>query len=144
MAGSDARDPVDSTGPVDPLRRRVRLGALHDLYGALLTPRQRRLMELCLFDDLSLGEIAAEAGVTRQAVHDVLERAGAVLERYEGRLGLLTERERRDGMLSQLAGLLEAGAAGGAAALQRARELVALLAEDRPATRGRPPEREAL
>jgi len=137
----------------------VRLGALYDLYRALLTPRQRRLMELCLFDDLSLGEIAAEAGVTRQAVHDILERAGAVLERYEGRLGLLGERERRDGILRQLAGLLEAGGAGGgdgaggadgagggdsAAVLRRARELVALLAEDRPATRGRPPEREAL
>jgi 16S rRNA (guanine1207-N2)-methyltransferase len=39
--------------------------------------------------DLSLGEIAAETGVSRQAVHDGLRRALAAMERFEAALRLV-------------------------------------------------------
>lgn len=118
----------------DPVRRRVRLGALYDLYGPLLTSRQRHLVELSAYDDLSLAEIAGELGVTRQAVHDTLARAASALEAYEARLGLLAGEERRASLLRELASLLDAVAAGRVARLQavrKARRLVRLLAPGR-------------
>ena len=70
------------------LERFARLNLLYDFYGSLLTERQRRFMELHYQQDLSLGEIAATSGVTRQAVYDTLRRAEAALEEYEEKLGL--------------------------------------------------------
>jgi 16S rRNA (guanine1207-N2)-methyltransferase len=59
-----------------------------DAYGALLTEQQRLLLRRYYQDDLSLGEIAAQMRVSRQAVHDGLRRAVAAMERYEAALGL--------------------------------------------------------
>lgn len=71
------------------LERFARVNLLYDFYGPLLTERQRRFMELYYQQDLSLGEIAMECGVTRQAVYDTLRRAEAALEGYEEKLGLV-------------------------------------------------------
>ncbi|MHB1628858.1 MAG: YlxM family DNA-binding protein [Bacilli bacterium] len=62
---------------------------LYDYYGALLTPRQRKTVELRFFEDWSLAEIAEELGISRQAVHDVVRRTLAQLTEYEQRLGFL-------------------------------------------------------
>ena len=62
---------------------------LYDLYGTLLTQRQRELVEMYYFDDWSLAEIAENLGVSRQAVHDNLRRAEEQLDSYERALGLL-------------------------------------------------------
>lgn len=71
-----------------------------DAYGALLTARQREFLRRYYADDLSLGEIAAQMRVSRQAVHDGLQRALGALERYETALGLVAhapgEARRRD------------------------------------------------
>ncbi|NLY49547.1 MAG: YlxM family DNA-binding protein [Firmicutes bacterium] len=76
---------------------RVRTGLLYDFYGPLLTARQQRFVELYFDEDLSLGEIAAEFEVSRQAVHDILRRSEAALEVFEAKLGLLEryQRERK-------------------------------------------------
>ncbi|MDI3298228.1 MAG: YlxM family DNA-binding protein [Bacillota bacterium] len=80
----------------DPLEQTVRVALLRDLYGALLTPGQRRVLELAFDGDLSLAEAAELLGVSRQAVHDQIRRAIGQLEGYERALGLLeAERERR-------------------------------------------------
>jgi 16S rRNA (guanine1207-N2)-methyltransferase len=70
------------------LATRDRANRLFDAYGSLLTAQQRQLLCRYYQDDLSLGEIAAEMRVSRQAVHDGLRRALAALERYEAALGL--------------------------------------------------------
>ena len=46
---------------------------LYDFYGELLNEHQRRIYEYFVFDDLSLGEIAAEEGISRQGVHDMVK-----------------------------------------------------------------------
>lgn len=71
------------------LDKAVEAHLLYDLYGPLLTDRQRRMVELRFFDDWSLSEIAEELGVSRQAVNDALRRTLAQLEGYEEKLGLL-------------------------------------------------------
>ena len=52
----------------------MRLGRLFDIYGSLLTAKQRTCLSLYFYDDLSLSEISDELGVSRQAVHDLLKR----------------------------------------------------------------------
>ncbi len=62
---------------------------LYDFYGELLKDRQRRIYEDFVFNDLSLGEIAQEEGISRQGVHDMVKRCTKALEGYEERLHLV-------------------------------------------------------
>lgn len=62
---------------------------LMDFYGQLLTDRQYEIMDLHYNSDLSLGEIAEELNVSRQAVFDGVRKARQTLENYEKRLGLV-------------------------------------------------------
>jgi predicted DNA-binding protein YlxM (UPF0122 family) len=65
---------------------------LYDYYGALLTERQRECFELRYNQDLSLGEIGSELGISRQGVFDNLSRAEALLRNMEEKTGCV----RRD------------------------------------------------
>ncbi|MBE3586493.1 MULTISPECIES: YlxM family DNA-binding protein [Desulfofundulus] len=67
------------------------MNLLYDFYGQLLTQRQQKFVELYYAHDFSLGEIAEQFGVSRQAVHDVLKRAEHILTRYEEKLGLVAK-----------------------------------------------------
>lgn len=60
---------------------------LFDYYGELLTERQRACLDLRCNQDLSLGEIAQELGVSRQGVYDNLSRAEALLRNMEEKTG---------------------------------------------------------
>ena len=64
------------------------LAFLAAFYGGLLTGNQRRVLSLHCEEDLSLGEIADEMGVSRQSVHDSLSRASAKLTELESSLGV--------------------------------------------------------
>lgn len=78
------------------LAGRDRANRMLDAYGALLTSRQQELLRCYYRQDLSLGEIAAHARVSRQAVHDALRRAHASLERFEAALGLVAHSRRAE------------------------------------------------
>lgn len=65
---------------------------LFDYYGDLLTERQRMCFDLRHNQDLSLTEIAEELNVSRQGVHDNLNRAEALLRNMEEKTGCV----RRD------------------------------------------------
>lgn len=67
----------------------TRQSLLYDFYGALLTKRQREVMELYHEENLSLAEIADEFGISRQGVHDALQKGEKSLESYEEKLGLV-------------------------------------------------------
>lgn len=77
------------------LEKLMRIAMLYDFYGALLTEKQRTYLEMHYLNDLSLSEIADEAGISRQAVHDILRRAEKILEQYESELKLV-ERNLKD------------------------------------------------
>lgn len=62
---------------------------LFDYYGDLLTERQRSCLDLRYNQDLSLGEIAQELGVSRQGVFDNLSRAEALLRNMEEKTGFV-------------------------------------------------------
>lgn len=60
---------------------------LYDYYGDLLTDRQKECFEMRYYQDLSLGEIGEELGISRQGVHDNLSRAEALLREMEAKTG---------------------------------------------------------
>lgn len=62
---------------------------LYDFYGELLNEHQKEIYEQFILEDLSLGEIAREAGISRQGVHDLVKRCGQTLRGYEEKLHLV-------------------------------------------------------
>lgn len=70
------------------LEKTLRMNLLFDFYQSLLTPKQREYTSLYYLDDFSLGEIAEQFEVSRQAVYDNIKRTEAMLEAYESKLKL--------------------------------------------------------
>ena len=62
---------------------------LYDFYGELLTDHQKEIYEQFVLEDLSLSEIAQDAGISRQGVHDLVKRCQKTLEGYEQKLHLV-------------------------------------------------------
>lgn len=67
------------------------MNALFDFYGSLLTDKQKSYMQLYYADDFSLGEIAEEFEVSRQAIYDNIRRTENSLMEYERKLHLLED-----------------------------------------------------
>jgi predicted DNA-binding protein YlxM (UPF0122 family) len=83
------------TGLPRALDGRTAVVRLFDAYAGLLTERQQGMLRMYYHEDLSLGEIAARAGVTRQAVFDSLRRSVSELWSLEERVGVLADCDRQ-------------------------------------------------
>ena len=68
--------------------KNLKLGYLLDFYGELLPERKRSVMDMYYNEDLSLAEIAAEVGISRQGVRDIVKKSEEELLFYENKLGL--------------------------------------------------------
>lgn len=79
-----------------------RMNALFECYATLLTQKQMNYMELYYADDYSLGEIAEEYEVSRQAVYDNIKRTEKILEDYERKLHIYSDYITREQILDQL------------------------------------------
>ena len=67
----------------------VEQSLLYDFYGDLLTEHQKEIYESYVSENLSLAEIAQEAGISRQGVHDTIKRCNQLLNEYEEKLQLV-------------------------------------------------------
>ncbi|MEE3450554.1 MAG: YlxM family DNA-binding protein [Acutalibacteraceae bacterium] len=76
------------------MEKNVRISYLFDFYGDILSEKQSRAVELYYNDDLSLGEIAEQFGISRQGVRDLLKRSETLLAQMEEKLGLASKFER--------------------------------------------------
>ena len=85
----------------DEIGRKVELAWLAAFYGGMLTEKQRLVLQLHCEEDMSLGEIAQEAGVSRQGVHDMLTRAAGKLFDMEEKLGMAARFQRMSDGLEQ-------------------------------------------
>lgn len=88
------------------LEKTTRMNYLYDFYHSLLTPKQQSYMSLYYLDDYSLGEIAEEYEVSRQAVYDNIKRTEAMLEEYEQKLQLLQKFQERARLIKRLKKML--------------------------------------
>ena len=71
-----------------------RMTMLYDFYGELLTDRQKEFFDLYYNEDLSLAEIAENAGISRQGVRDVIVRAEGIMQEVEDKTGLIRRFEQ--------------------------------------------------
>lgn len=88
------------------LEKTTRMNYLYDFYHSLLTEKQQSYMSLYYLDDYSLGEIAEEYDVSRQAVYDNIKRTEAMLEEYEEKLLLLQKFQERMALLGKMKELI--------------------------------------
>lgn len=79
-----------------------RMNALFEFYSTLLTEKQMNYIELYYADDFSLGEIAEEYEVTRQAVYDNIKRTEKLLETYEKKLHLYSNYVVRQEVIQEI------------------------------------------
>lgn len=112
---------ADDEGGDEMLEDTVRKGRLLDVYGPLLTDKQRRCMEMYFDMDLSLSEIGEELQISRQGAYDMLSRASKSLESYEQRLRFLA---RMDGVQEKLDRVGDLLTAGTPEQLEEARQIV--------------------
>ena len=68
------------------IEKNYRINSLFEFYQPLLTKKQNDYLELYYGDDYSLGEIAENFHVSRQAVYDNIKRTESILEDYEAKL----------------------------------------------------------
>nr|WP_207667760.1 putative DNA-binding protein [Mobilisporobacter senegalensis] len=71
------------------MENRIELSILYDFYGELLKESQKQIFEDYIQNDLSLSEIAMDAGISRQGVHDIIKRCSKQLIDYEVKLKLV-------------------------------------------------------
>lgn len=75
---------------------------LYDFYGDLLSEKQRDAFDLYYNEDLSLAEIAADWGTSRQNVHDALKKAEAAMAALEEKTGLVRRYEAVSAALGEI------------------------------------------
>lgn len=87
----------------------VEQGLLYDFYGELLTEHQRNVYEDAVYNDMSLGEIAEQYGISRQGVHDLIRRCNKLLAGYEEKLQLVQKFMEAKTRMAQINALADEG-----------------------------------
>lgn len=88
---------------MDELVKNEILGDLYAYYGKLLTKNQQSYFEDYYYNDLSLGEIAFNHQVSRQAVYDNLRRCRKLLMNYEKKLHMHQDYDEVEQNLTKIA-----------------------------------------
>lgn len=65
------------------------LNKLFDVYKELLTDKQKNILSMYIEEDLSLGEIGKELGISRQGVYDSIKKSEQILYSMEDKIGYL-------------------------------------------------------
>lgn len=89
------------------MAKNLEVTMLFDIYGDMLTEKQRNFISYYYDDDLSLSEIAENEGITRQGVRDAIKRAEAQLYDFESHLGLKRRFDETKEGLEEIVALTE-------------------------------------
>lgn len=71
----------------------LEISFLNEIYGDLLTARQRDIIAQYYDYDLSLQEISENLGISRQAVLDAVRKASDQLHDYENKLNIMATKK---------------------------------------------------
>lgn len=88
---------------MEKVAKNLEIVGLLDCYGEMLTQKQQDFLDYYYNEDLSLSEIAANEGITRQGVRDAIKRAETQLFEMEEKLGLVRRFEEIKSGLSEIA-----------------------------------------
>lgn len=75
---------------------------LYDFYGELLSEKQRECFEDYYFNNLSLGEISENIGLSRNAIHKNIKSAYEKLLFYEEKLELYKKKSLLENIIKDL------------------------------------------
>ena len=81
---------------------KVELSALYEVYGNSLTDNQRQVIDFCVLQDLSLGEVSDLLNISRQAVKYTLDNATTSMLKLESKLQVLAKRQNLQQQLIEL------------------------------------------
>jgi len=84
------------------LKELEKMNQLFDLYKELLTAKQRDYFEMYYFYDNSLGEIAHDNNLSRNAIYDNIKKTCKILLDYESKLHLLEKENKRNEIIEKL------------------------------------------
>ena len=80
------------------LNTALKLNNLFDLYGELLTSRQKEVFKYYYHEDFSYQEIADMLNISKSAVYDSISKTSILLNDFEEKVGLLILIERLKAM----------------------------------------------
>ncbi len=92
---------------LDKLDEIVTQSILYDFYGELLSDHKKQIFEDYVLNDLSLSEIAAEQGISRQGVYDIVKRCTLELKEYEAKLSLVNKFQSIKDKLSSIKDIVQ-------------------------------------
>ena len=75
---------------------------LYDIYGNLLTNKQKEYFEAYYFNNLSLSELANIYNISRNAIHKQLKETINKLENYESNLKLALKNEMLESIITEI------------------------------------------
>ncbi|MCR5461484.1 MAG: YlxM family DNA-binding protein [bacterium] len=84
------------------LIEKEKMSQLYDFYKELLTEKQRNYFEMYYFFDNSLGEIASDNNLSRNAIYDNIKKTCKILLDYEEKLHLLEKSNKRNEIIEEL------------------------------------------
>ncbi|ETY74555.1 putative DNA-binding protein [Lactiplantibacillus fabifermentans] len=111
------------------IEKNYRINSLFEFYEPLLTNKQKAYIQLYYGDDYSLGEIAEEFSVSRQAVYDNIKRTEKILEGYESKLKLYQAFVARNEQVDAISDYIKTHYHGDAALIKMIQQLVNLEAD---------------
>ncbi len=80
----------------------INTSVLIDLYGTMLTQKQRSMLDMYFNLDYSLSEIAENTGISRQGVLDNIKHGEAKLLELEATLGIKYKYEKTESELDSI------------------------------------------
>ena len=84
------------------MEERDRIIILYDFYGDLFSDKQKEYFEDYYFSNLSLGEIAENTGLSRNAIHKNIKTVEDKLKFYEEKLELYSKRKLLEEIIKEI------------------------------------------
>ncbi len=86
----------------DIVAKDLKFAALLDMYGDVLTEKQRDVLDLYYNEDLSLSEIASNDEISRQGVRDSIKRGEEALLELDAKIGMTALIEKYNTLLNEV------------------------------------------
>ncbi len=84
------------------MEKNIKMSMLLEIYGNLLTEKQKDTLDLYYNENLSLSEIAEDTNITRQGVRKILQDGEKKLLEFEEKLGVLDTKLKQNKIIEEL------------------------------------------